>query len=107
MAASEPRGCCFGSPAWPVILGRAIAARAVPGDTPTKRKDKKKKRSESSRAVKQGAQSQADIEIEDDDVDAVDLASDTENDPWSAPQLPLRKKPAKGGKAGAGAKKPD
>ena len=32
-----------GKPRWPTILSRAIAARAIPGDTPTKRKATKKK----------------------------------------------------------------
>jgi hypothetical protein len=87
-------------PQWPTMLSRAIAARAVPGDTPVKRKDKKKRKSDdsSSRAEKPSA------EMEDDDVDEV-LVSDEEADPWSAPTLPLKKKPAKGGKSSVGAKK--
>ena len=45
-------------PQWPTMLSRAIAARAVPGDTPVKRKDKRKKKPEaSSRAEKPGAKS--------------------------------------------------
>ena len=66
-------------PQWPTILGSATAE-------------------------KPGVQSSA--ELEDDDVDEVDLASDGEDDPWSAHQLPPRKKPAKGGKSGAGTKQP-
>ena len=87
-------------PQWPTMLSRAIAARAVPGDTPVK---KKRKPVASSRAEKPGAKSSA--ELEDDDVEEVH-ASDEEADPWSAPQLPPKKKPAKGGKSSAGAKKP-
>ena len=89
------------------MLSRAIAARAVPGDTvsdiPIKRKAKKKKPADSSRAEKPGAKSSA--ELEDDDVEQVNV-SDEEADPWSAPPFPPRKKQAKGGESGAGAKKP-
>ena len=70
---------------------------------PTKRKAKKKKPADSSRAEKPGAKSSA--ELEDDDVEQVNV-SDEEGDPWSAPPFPPRKKQAKGGESGAGAKKP-
>ena len=62
-------------PQWPTMLSRAIAARAVPGDTPVK---KKRKPVASSRAEKPGAKSSA--ELEDDDVEEVH-ASDEETDP--------------------------
>ena len=55
------------------MLSRAIAARAVPGDTPVKRKDKRKKKPEaSSRAGKPGTRSS--VELADDDVDAVNVS---------------------------------
>ena len=85
-----------GKPQWPTMPSRAIAARAVPGDTPVKRKDKRKKKPEaSSRAEKPGTRSS--VELADDDVDAVNV-SDEEEDPWSAPPFPPNMKQAKGGK---------
>ena len=65
-------------PQWPTILGRTIAAWAIPVDTPTKRKDKKQ-RASSRAEEKQGAHSS--VDLDDDDVDEV---LSPEEDPLSA-----------------------
>jgi hypothetical protein len=92
-----------GKKQWPIILSRAIVARAVPGDTPVKRKSRSRKSNPpSSRAEKPGAKST--VELEDDDVEQVH-ASEEDDDPWTSAPFPPRKKPAKNDKSGKGTKK--
>ena len=84
-----------GQTRWPIILGRAICARALPGDTSTKRKPK---RLDSSRAEKSGAPPLATPPDDDDDVDRVPSASEAEDleSPAASPAPKKKKKPSKG-----------
>ena len=71
-----------GQSRWPTILGRAICARALPGDTPTKRKPKK---NDSSRAEKPGASALAPPSDDDEDVDRMPSPSGAEDSDSPAP----------------------
>ena len=85
-----------GQTRWPIILGRAICARALPGDTPTKRKPKRK---DSSRAEKPGASPFAAPTDDDEDVDRVPSASEADDfeSPAASPApKKKKKKPSKG-----------
>ena len=87
-------------PPWPAILSHAIASRAIPGDTPTKRKSKQPRAS--SRAEKPGVHS--DAELNDDDIDEV---VSPEEDPWPSNPLPSKKKEtAKQSQSSASGKRP-
>ena len=89
-----------GKKQWQTILSRAIVARAVPGDTPVKRKTRSKKSNpSSSRAEKPGIQSS--VELEDDDVEQIH-ASDDEEDPWSSAPFSPAQEPGQGRQVGQG-----
>jgi hypothetical protein len=80
---------------WPAILGRAIATRETPGETPTKRKGRAA--SASLCAVKPGQSASPDS-----DVDLVDeLPSQNESSRPSTPDQPRKK--GKGSRAGPNA----
>ena len=83
-----------GQTRWPIILGRAICAHALPGDTLTKRKPK---RPDPSRAEKPGASPLAPPPDDDDDVDRVPSASEAEDfeSPTASPAPKKKKKPSK------------
>jgi hypothetical protein len=97
-----------GQSRWPTILGRAICARALPGDTPTKRKPKK---NDSSRAEKPGASALAPPSDDDEDVDRMPSPSGAEDSdspvPSPAPKKKKHKKLSKGSDSASRSSSPE